>query len=132
MADRPLRVLPRGTGRVPDYEAQESGIRKSVGWRHDRTLGPEFVDPSTNETRNHGGFVRHSNIVTVPHRVEYIRALREYSLWPADEETARAANVAFDATFGGEHPAVRTALDEALAPARDAAGLPTSFSPSAE
>jgi hypothetical protein len=104
MSEAKLRVLPRGKALVPNYEAQEGGVRRFHGWKHDASLGPSFVDESTKVMHHHGGFVKGvGEVVELPMRGEYIRHLRDGDLWPADEPTARACGAKWDPTFGGEH-----------------------------
>jgi hypothetical protein len=104
-----LRVLVRGAAMVPDYEALENpygSTRKFIGRAHDKTLGEEFVDPETKQKGRQGGFVALiGEVVEVPNRVEYrLHVQRHQDLWAADEATAQACGVAFDPSFGGEHP----------------------------
>lgn len=114
-----LRVLARGTGRVPDYQAQSAGIRRFHGWKHDPKLGPEFVDPVTKQKKNHGGYVRQSDVVELPVTTEYIRHLRVGDLWPADEATAQLVGRPFEPDFGGEHPSMAPEAKESPAPAHE-------------
>ena len=115
-----LRVLPRGTALVPNYEANPGKTfvsRVFHGWRHDASMGGEVLEPvrTTWEPsgKRQGAFVRvPDEVTTVPDTAEYRRHLRgderrsewHGDLWPADEETARAVGIPFDPTFGGEHP----------------------------
>ena len=125
-----LRFLTRGNGLTPDYDAQARGIRRFHGWKHDPTKGPRFKDSITGEQKAHGGFEKQvRQIVEIPisnpHRNEYIRHLREGSLWPADSETAQLAGVPFDPTYGGEHdvdtPPAPAAAKAPVAPTHEAA-----------
>ena len=120
-----LRVLPRGTALVPDYEAfaHPAGIRRFHGWRHDPTLG-DFVQEQVRTKWQpsgvrQGGFVKQDDqVVEVPDSAEMRRHLRgderkaEWNgdLWPADPETAALVGVPFDPTFGDEHPVYSKAL----------------------
>jgi hypothetical protein len=109
-----LRVLPRGTGMVPDYESQM--VRRFHGWRHDPTLGHDVpitkgMQPARDGsvTQKSGAFVkleatRPEHVIELPVTTEYLRHLREGSLWPADEATAQEAQCPYDPAFGGEHP----------------------------
>lgn len=99
-----LRVLARGTALVPNYELASAEKRNGfIGWSC-QPIGPEFVDPETKQTRRHAGFVKRiGHVVEVPARAEYLRELRDGCLWPADQATARLANVQFDPAYGGEH-----------------------------
>lgn len=111
-----LRVLPRGTARVQDFRAlMETGTNRFVGWKFDRALGPEFVDPKDKQTKRHGGRVKQVDAVVEiaaddPFRTEYLKALRSGDLWAADEATAREARVPFEPCFLGEHPKTSSAL----------------------
>ncbi len=114
MPEEKLRVLPKGTALVPNYEHQEGGRRSFHGWKHDATMGPAFVDENKVQ-HHHGAWVKGvGEVLEVPMRGEYIRHLRDGDLWPADVETARAAGVAFDPTFGAEH-----AVERVTTPAPD-------------
>ncbi len=123
MPQPPLKFLPRGSGMVTDYTAMRSGIRRFHGYRHDATLGPKMplVDAQgvpTGAVGNHGAFVKQlGDVITVPfedqHRGEYIRAMRDGDLWPADEYTSSLCGVPFDKTFGGEHDEAAKARQKA-------------------
>lgn len=97
-----LRLRARGTALCPHFEAHESGTRRFIGRRYDRTLGFDEKDPLTGNVTKTGGFPSTGKVEEVPYRGEYIHALRDGDVWPADEETARVAGVPFDPTFGGE------------------------------
>lgn len=111
-SDAKLRVLPRGTAMVPDYE-RHATIRRFHGWKHTKEIGDEVEvkkDLRTGEVAKvrPDGFVKQlaksqEHVIDVPHTVEYLRHLRDGDLWPADQETAKLAGVAFDPLFGGEH-----------------------------
>jgi hypothetical protein len=122
--DQPLRVLPRGLALVQDYRALiEAQTNRFIGWKWDGSLGPEFVD-STGRKTNHGGRVKQvDEVVTIaaddPHRSEYMRHLRDGDLWPADEATARAAGIAFEVHFMGEHPGVAAAASKPVTSSYD-------------
>ncbi len=106
MSEAKLRVLPKGTAMVSDYEAQDGGVKRFIGWRRDANLGHELVNPTTKERSREGAYVKSSEVVTVPMRGEYVLHLtRDCDLWPADEATARACGAKWDPTFGGEHEA---------------------------
>jgi hypothetical protein len=93
---------------VPHYERMANvGHDRPVvpphGWRHDPSAGPEIVGPKPGQSRTEGAFVKHApDIITVPDRVEYRRHLRDGDLWPADQETAQAAGIPFDPSFGDD------------------------------
>jgi hypothetical protein len=106
-----LRVLPRGTARVPDYAAL-TGTRTNRfhGWVADKTIGAKFIDADSKAEMRHLVHVKKLGLEHVieirmndPHIGEYIRHLRDGDLWPADQETATRVGVKFDPTFGGEH-----------------------------
>lgn len=111
LPDPPLHVLPRGTATVTDYAAlmdPRASVNRKVGWAWDASLGPEFADRD-GTTKRHGGRRKLVDaVVTIagddPYRDEYVKALRAGDLWAADPETARAAGVAFEPHFLGEHP----------------------------
>jgi hypothetical protein len=104
---------------VPDYEAQDVGVRQYVGRRLDPDQGEEFM--STEEVMGAGGRigtmqVKRRHAVFVPHEGEaamvskpmngrhaglYLRHLRDGDLLPGDEATAKWACVKFDPSFGG-------------------------------
>jgi len=118
----PLHVLPRGTAMVPDYEAQDTGTRRFLGWKFDREQGPEFKDATSKKTMRHGGFVRQTGVAvtiqpTNKYRGEYLKHLRDGDLWPADLATAMAAHCAWEPSFGGEHPAVKRDVPPSAPPA---------------
>ena len=119
-----LRVLARETARGPamvfDLESHENGVRRYVGRKHDRTLGASFVDDAGNAQKQGGWPPSHTpaNPDVVPYRAEYGNAVRDGSLWAADEETAAHCGVVFDPTFGGDYDHVRaTAPEPETAPA---------------
>jgi hypothetical protein len=122
VALEPLRVLPRGLALVQDYRAlQDTATSRFHGWTWDGKLGPDFVDPTDGQTKNHGGRVKKVDEVVViaaddPHRTEYLKHLRDGDLWAADEASARASGVTFEPDFGGEHPGL--AAKSAPAPTR--------------
>jgi hypothetical protein len=135
---KPLRVLPRGTALVPDYEAlyhPTHSVRRFHGWTHDRTLGEpvkslDVHGAPTIDGAMSGGFRRsESEVVEVPDTAEYRRHLRgdprvdvwNGDLWPADLETAREVGCKFyplepdfAEEFADEHPAHATALKPAV------------------
>lgn len=105
MMNRKLRVLARGTAMVFDYERHESGVRRFVGRKHDPSLGYAFKDDAGNLVKTGGWPPSHSPASpdSVPYRAEYLQALKDGDLWPADKETADYCGVPFDPTFGGEY-----------------------------
>lgn len=123
----PLRVLSRGTAIVSDYRAlMEARVNRKVGWRFNGSLGPEFQDTSTGQTKRHGARVKSVDDVFVvqpddPFRGEYVKHVQQGDLWAADPETAAACGVAFEPHFGGEHP--KTSASHGLDGAKLAAKL---------
>lgn len=99
-----LLVRRKGTAMVPDYEALPR-VRRFHGWKHDKEAGDDFTVWGTTEVRRQGAWVGHDESVAVPSTTEYIRAIRDGDLWPADQATAQRAGVPFDPTFGGSGPA---------------------------
>lgn len=115
-----LRVLAKGVAQVPNYEAQEGGRNARVS-HVCLPLGPEFHDEETHTKRRHAAFVKRvGEVVTVPDRAEYRRHLRDGDLYPADGETAAAAGVKFDPSFGEEHD--DSAMAEHVAALKEMAG----------
>ena len=94
-----LRVRRKGTAMVPHYETHPQ-VRRFHGWKFDPTLGEEFEHPETKSMVRAGGFGSHDDVIEVPDTVEYRRHLRDGDLWPADQDTAQAAGVPFDPSFG--------------------------------
>lgn len=103
METKTLRVVARGTAMVPDFERMEAGTRAFIGRKYIETKPGTF------------GFDPIGMPVEVPNRAEYIKALIDGDLWPADKATADACglrydaeqkktvpNVIFDATYGGK------------------------------
>ena len=100
-----LRFFSRGTAMCFDLEAQDAGVRRYIGRKHDKTLGHEGKDDYGNKVMS-GGWPSTSKAQEVPARGEYLMACRDGDLWAADEETAAYCGVKFDPDFGGEHPSV--------------------------
>jgi len=80
-----LRVKAAGLALVPDYEAQDAGILRFIGRRHDAKLGVN------------GGWAPTDAPVEVPFRAEYVQEVQAGCLEACDEETARACGVPFKA-----------------------------------
>ncbi len=99
MAAKMLRVRSRGDALVQDYAAMDAGVRRFIGWRRDASLRDEAAAID-------GGFVSTGADVELPFRAEYVTALKDGSLWPADKATAELAGVPFDPNFG-ESPAAQ-------------------------
>ena len=108
-----VRALPApraGYTQVPqvvDVAAQERGLKRFVGWKHDPTLGVEFdhfveqPDKTVKaEKRRSGGFVgtgvaEQVDVSEPEHAKHYRDALRDGDLLPADQATATWAGVPF-------------------------------------
>lgn len=88
MTPRMLRVRARGTASVPNYEAQEAGTRRFIGRKYIEVEPGQWGFAPTGETEE------------VPLQSDYLKAIKDGDLWPADRETADIAGVEFDATFG--------------------------------
>ena len=58
------------------------------------------------------GWERRTEASTVPCVGEfgnyYLQQVREGALWPADQATAQLCGAAFDATFGGDYPSLKS------------------------
>ena len=126
-----LRVLPRGTAKVPDYAALLGNrVKRFHGWVADRTIGKPFENTETKAQDRHIAHVKQiGEVVQIPtdaqHIGEYIRHLRDGDLWAADEFTAQFARVKFDPDFGGEHGDEAKAAQKAeLADIREMHGVP--------
>ena len=65
------------------------GVREFIGRVYDPTLGVPI--PGTDQKT--GGFRLLEEPVEIPYHPEYIKALRQGDLLPADSETARAADL---------------------------------------
>lgn len=90
-----LRVRARGQSLVHSLEAMNANPREFIG-RHWTTVDGLAALAPTGED------------VLVPNRSEYVQAVKEGSLWPADKETADVCDVAFDPSFGGEHAVTKS------------------------
>lgn len=126
-----LRVLPRGTARVPDYAALLGNrVNRFHGWVADKTIGKPFQNSETKQQDRHLAHVKRlGEPVVIPteseHIGEYIRHLRDKDLWPADAFTAQFAGVPFDPDFGDEHgDAAKAEQDAELAEIRELHGVP--------
>lgn len=96
-----LRLRAKGDLLCADYDAFESGTKRFIGRKHDPSIGHEFRDEDGTIKRT-GGWPSTGEHQEVHFRAEYLQAVREGDVWPADEETARICGVTFDPTFGGE------------------------------
>lgn len=88
-----LRFYARGTALVADVHAQEHPthpIRRFVGRRLQEVTPGRFGWCPTEEPQD------------LAYHHDLVRACKDGDLWPADDATAQACGVAFDATFGGE------------------------------
>jgi len=88
-----LRFYARGTALVADVHAQEHPthpVRRFVGRRLQEVMPGRF------------GWCPTETPQELDYHHDLVRACKDGDLWPADEETAKACGVAFDATFGGE------------------------------
>lgn len=85
MQTNKLRVRAHGTACVQNYERLEAGVNCFIG----RDF--KEVEPGRH------AFVPNDQIVEVPARAEYLKALRDGDLDAADEATARAAGLKFEA-----------------------------------
>lgn len=83
MADS-LLVRAVGATLVVNYEALESGARRFIGRTFLASAGPN------------GGWPASAEPAKVPATAEYLKALRDGSLAPADEATAQRAGVKWD------------------------------------
>lgn len=101
-----LRVYARGEAMVCDHERLDHPTMPTRGF-----VGRVFDRELADET-NSGGWRPILDPHEVPVRAEYLMALLDKDLWPADEETAKRAGVPFDPTFGGEIEEVRVYLEE--------------------
>jgi hypothetical protein len=77
---------------VPDIDAQRAGVRRFVGRRTEL--------PQTPDAGYMFAFVPTGESVSIPAYIEYVRCVQQGDLWPADEDTAKYCNVAFDPHFG--------------------------------
>jgi hypothetical protein len=121
-----LRVLPRGTAKVPDYAALLGNrVNRFHGWRPETQIGKPFTNPEeTKDEFRQGRHLVHvkqlGDVVEIPlddeHIGSYLRGFRGQArppgsdsrfelgdVWPADQETATWLGVPFDPDFGGEH-----------------------------
>lgn len=109
-----LRFYARGTAQVTDPHAAERGIRRCVGRRW------QEVQPGR------WSWVPTDKLDECEYHHDLAKACRKGDLWPADEETATALNVAFDPTFGGEvTESIKDWKSKAAPEKSDAAKTPT-------
>lgn len=88
-----LKVLARGSAMVFDHLSPR---HRYVGREWDASLASDGVA---------GGWRPLAEPSEVPADPEFVRALRDGSLWAADAATAKRAGVAFDPKYGGEYAA---------------------------
>jgi hypothetical protein len=84
-----LRVRARGTALVCRLESMNASPRHFIGREWIETDGVHALHPSDEDS-------------VVANRAEYRQAVKDGSLWAADEDTARACGVAFDPALGDE------------------------------
>lgn len=84
MTPKTLRVRPRGDALVQDHERLSAGVNAFIGRRMS-----ELEEPGTY------GFVPTGEDAEVPYRAEYVKALKDGDLLPADDATAKAAGLSF-------------------------------------
>jgi hypothetical protein len=95
-----LRVYARGTDMVFHH----------LSPRHEY-VGRTF-DASLASDKALGGWRPRTTPSEIPAHPDFIKALRDGSLWAADEATAKAAGVAFDPTFAGEFTSTASAAHD--------------------
>ena len=83
-----MRVLPVFGRLQPNFEAFDAGVRRFVGWQYDPTVGAEDEKGVAQ-----GGFVMKLDGEMVPVTAEYILALKQGDLLPADEISAKFAPI---------------------------------------
>lgn len=76
----------------PNFAAFEAGVRRFVGCRFDQTLGEK-----DSKGVAQGGFLMLEEGEEVPMIAEYVQAVKQGDLLPADQETARLCGVKFQA-----------------------------------
>lgn len=88
MTPEKLRFRARGEALVQNFVRMEAGIKSFIGRKYVE------VKPGV------WGFAPTGADEEVSYRAEYVKACKDGDLWPADEQTAAACGVEFDATFG--------------------------------
>lgn len=76
-----VKANPEKDCMVPNYEAQEHGIKRFIGWIFKMDLEPR------------PGFVQVDKVEEVPNRKEYRDCLISKELLPGDESTAKLLNL---------------------------------------
>jgi len=84
MATVLLKVKSSVNGLVTNYEAMGGNARRYVGRSFDPTSGPN------------GGWVLKTEPEEIPYRAEYMQAIRDGDLIPADKATADYCGVKFN------------------------------------
>lgn len=74
----------------PNFEAFDAGVRRFVGRKFDPTAGE--VDA---KGEAQGGFVILADGESIPVKAEYVKAVKQGDLEPADAETAKLCGVPF-------------------------------------
>jgi hypothetical protein len=82
-----LRVRARGTALVHSLEAMNANPRVFIARKWTTVDGRAALEPT-------------AEAAEIPNRAEYRTAVKEGSLWPADEATAKECGVTFDSFFG--------------------------------
>jgi hypothetical protein len=88
-----LRFFARGTALVADVHAQEHpthSVRRFIGRRWQEVLPGRWAWAPSEKPQE------------TDYHHDLVRAARDGDLWCADEETAKACGLGFDANFGGE------------------------------
>lgn len=121
-----MKVLARGEYLVLDQDfGAQTGQRRYVGrravaaWKQaDLPAGEPFHTPSMEFLEPESkpvpfvAYPKGAAPVDVPATRFYLKELRAGTLWAADAETAKAAGVPFDSSFGGEYPTPKRATKE--------------------
>lgn len=84
MQDKKLRVRAHGDALVPNYERQEASVNATRCF-----IARVYKEYEPGKF----GFALVDEVVEVPARAEYIKALKDGDLLPADAETASAAGL---------------------------------------
>ncbi len=79
-----VKANPKLNCRVPNFEAQDQGVLRFIGWKFDTSLQPR------------PGWKQVPDVVEVNFRKEYMDCLKSGELLPGDQETAKLVGVAFD------------------------------------
>ena len=94
-----LRLRARGSALVPHYGAQEQGVKRFVGRRHDPSIGTPYIDEHGRSCMS-GGWVSLEDAEEVvssrEHLADYMRHVKDGDCEAADEATAALCGVRFD------------------------------------